>query len=130
MNLLYSAFVVCLFSQSLFSQSFKRSELPTSLSTPWELTFGPDNYLWVTEFGGKVSRVDPSTGTETVVYVAPDYYGGGINEQSIFCTFPNIGSGTLGLALHPDFLILGNSYIYYLYSYNSGTIVKAKTRCT
>ena len=62
MNILFSAFVICLFSQSLFSQSFKRSELSTSLSKPLELTFGPDNYLWVTEFGGKV--YDAKTGKE------------------------------------------------------------------
>lgn len=38
------------------------------LSDPWEITYGPDNYLWVTEAHGyRVSRIDPATGTKTVL---------------------------------------------------------------
>ena len=30
--------------------------------TIWELAWGPDNQLWVTERGGTISRVNPTTG--------------------------------------------------------------------
>ncbi|MBK6641236.1 MAG: hypothetical protein IPG39_08325 [Bacteroidetes bacterium] len=85
------------------AQVFNRSELTTQVNTPWEITFGPDNYLWLTESGGRVIRVDPVTGNKQIVYTAPDYFNGSPLEQWPLCFQPNIGAGTLGLALHPDF---------------------------
>lgn len=110
------------------AQSFQRSELPATLSTPWEMTYGPDGYLWLTESGGRVSRVNPTTGTKSVVYTAPDYFGGAPSEASPLCFQPGIGAGTLGLALHPDFLNSATSYIYYVYSYNQGTAASPTTQ--
>jgi len=103
------------------AQSFVRSELPTSVSNPWEITFGPDNFLWITEFGGKVSRVNPTNGNKTVIYTAPDYYDGSPLEV-LPCVQAQIGAGTFGLALHPNFMDTTTSYLYFVYSYNSGTI--------
>ena len=103
------------------AQTFTRSELPTTVSTPWELFYGPDSMLWVTENNGRVSRIDPETGTKTLVYTASDYFGGSPLENSVLCPSLGIGSGTLGLALHPDFKTAGSSFIYFMYSYNSGT---------
>jgi glucose/arabinose dehydrogenase len=76
--------------------------------------------LWITESGGKVSRVDPVSGAKTVVYTAPDYFAGSAAEKSTLCFQPMIGVGTLGMALHPDFMS-GSPYIYFVYSYNSGS---------
>lgn len=109
------------------AQVFNRTELPTSLSTPWEITYGPDGFLWISEAGGKVSRVDPVSGSKTTIYTAADYFGGAAAEQSTLCFQPNIGAGTLGLTLHPDFLI-GSPFIYYVYSYNSGTSQNPATK--
>jgi glucose/arabinose dehydrogenase len=111
-----------------YAQSFTRSELPTSLTTPWEMTYGPDTYLWLTEAGGRVSRVNPTTGEKTVVYTAPDYFAGSPLEQSPLCFQPNIGAGTLGLTLHPDFLASTTPYVYFVYSYNSGTAAAPATK--
>lgn len=103
------------------AQSFVRSELLISLDNPWEILYGPDGFLWLSESGGKVSRVDPSNGNRTVVYTAPDYFGGAASEASTLCHQPAIQKGTLGMALHPDFMDSTKSFIYYVYSYNSGT---------
>jgi glucose/arabinose dehydrogenase len=108
--------------------TFSRSELPTQLSNPWEMTYGPDGYLWITENGGKVSRVDPVSGAKTVVYTAPDYFAGSPLEANPVCTSFQIGKGTFGLALHPDFMLPSLSYIYYVYSYNSGTVQAPATK--
>ncbi|MCC6371875.1 MAG: PQQ-dependent sugar dehydrogenase [Bacteroidia bacterium] len=110
------------------AQSFVRSELSTTLSTPWEMTYGPDNFLWLTESGGKISRVHPESGVKQTVYTAADYFGGSPLEQSPFCFKPQIGSGTLGMALHPQFQNPATAFIYFLYSYNSGTAASPATR--
>lgn len=110
----------------IFAQKFTRSELPVYLDTPWEITYGKDSFLWVTESKGRVSRVNPSNGSKTVVYTAPDYFNGSSSERSEYCFQPRIGSGTLGLALHPDFP--DTSYIYFVHSYNMGSPTGPKTR--
>jgi glucose/arabinose dehydrogenase len=38
------------------------SVLAVGLDTPWDLVWGPDDHLWVTERVGRVLRIDPSTG--------------------------------------------------------------------
>ncbi len=105
-----------------------RSELATQVSTPWELFYGPDSMLWVTESNGRVSRIDPETGNKTLIYTANDYFGGSPSENSTLCPNLSIGAGTLGLALHPDFKTPGFSFIYFMYSYNSGTSGSPATR--
>jgi glucose/arabinose dehydrogenase len=72
--------------------------------------------------------VNPTTGIKSVVYTAPDYFGGAPSESSPLCFQPGIGAGTLGLALHPDFLNSTTSYIYYVYSYNQGTAAAPATQ--
>lgn len=65
-------------------------ELITGREFPWEITWGPDNYIWMTERNGKISRVDPQTGIAQTLIIIPAVYS--IGE-----------SGLLGMALHPDF---------------------------
>ncbi len=123
----YSYLVALLFSTcySAYAQTFIRSELNTQLNTPWEITYGPDNFLWITEKEGKVARVNPLTGSKTIVFTATDYFPGSDLEDLQACTNPSIGSGTLGLALDPDFTEAANAYIYFVYSYNSGILEPA-----
>lgn len=121
-------FLILINSFAGLTQTFVRSELPTPVSTPWEITFGPDSMLWVTESNGRVSRIDPETGNKTIVHTAADYFGGSPLENSVLCPNLSIGAGTLGLALHPDFTVTGSSYIYFMYSYNSGTSGSPATR--
>jgi glucose/arabinose dehydrogenase len=123
---LYLLFI--LFSSvTLPAQDFTRSQLPAQLDTPWEIQYGPDGMLWITEAGGTISRVHPVSGEKTVVYTAPDFYEGSALEQNPLCFMPNIGSGTLGLALHPDFLNPATPYLYFMYSYNAGNEADPQT---
>ena len=43
----------------------------TDLDHPWEILWGPDNWIWVTEQGGTVSRVNPDTKERIVVGKVP-----------------------------------------------------------
>lgn len=38
-----------------------------NLNFPWQLLWGPDNMLWMSERGGRISRVDPATGVVTPI---------------------------------------------------------------
>lgn len=117
-----TVFICCLaFGLGADSQSFVRSELPAGVVNPWEIIYGPDGFLWLSEYAGKISRVDPSNGSRTVVYTAPDYFDGAASEALALCHQPAIQKGTLGMALHPDFADSTKAFIYYVYSYNSGT---------
>lgn len=128
MKNLFTLIIILLYSISGKSQTFTRSELPTELDTPWEILYGPDGFLWVTEDSGKVSRINPENGDKVVVYKAADYFPGDSTETNPLCFNPKIGHGTTGLALHPDFMDGSSSYIYYVYSYNSGTVAAPATK--
>lgn len=42
---------------------FSSKVLTTNLNAPWEMLWGPDNFLWVTERQGKsIDRINPETG--------------------------------------------------------------------
>ena len=41
---------------------FRVDTLVSGLDTPWEIAWGPDDMIWVTERGGTVRRVDPDSG--------------------------------------------------------------------
>jgi aldose sugar dehydrogenase len=72
------------------------------LDHPWEITWGKDNNIWMTEREGKISRIDPETGKTTF-------------SQSISEVESRGEGGLLGLALHPDFL--SNGFLYVVYNY-------------
>ncbi|MET3896598.1 PQQ-dependent dehydrogenase (s-GDH family) [Devosia sp. UYZn731] len=86
---------------------FQMKVLTTGLEGPWELTWGPDDYLWVTErTAGRIDRINPADGSKTTLI--------DIGEVSA----PGGQDGLLGLALHPDLLKgTGNDYVYTAYTY-------------
>lgn len=85
--------------------------LTQNLNSPWEILWGPDNFIWMTQKGGQVSRVNPANGTVTNVYLIPDVQSQG-------------EGGLLGMVLHPNFS--ANPYVYVSYNYNSGGSYKEK----
>lgn len=87
--------------------------LASGLDIPWEIIWGPDNFIWMTERRGRVSRVNPQTGQVTVI----------LNHQS--AVWQSSESGMLGMALHPDFA--SSPYVYIAYTYGtSSTNAKEK----
>jgi len=118
-KILLCTVVLCFASVGLQAQDFSRSRISADLENPWEITYGPDDHLWISEKGGKVVRVNPESGEATVVFTAADYFAGSAAERAP-CGL-GIGRNTFGLALHPDFLNPANAFVYLIYSYNSGT---------
>ena len=73
------------------TKQFRQREVVTGLAGPWEITWGPDNMLWVTERTGKrITRVNPETGEQKVAVT--------INEVLA----PGGQDGLMGLALDLD----------------------------
>lgn len=91
--------------------TLKDSVLVSNLNFPWEILWGPDNTIWMTERGGRVSRVNPVTGLVTPLLTIPD-------------VTPNNEGGLLGLALHPDFST--TPQVFVVYDYNSGSGYREK----
>ena len=78
--------------------------LVTGLDTPWDLAWGPDGQIWVSEREGTISRVDAKTGAVT--------------EVGQIDAFELSESGLMGIAFHPDFE--NRPFVYAVYSYNAG----------
>ena len=77
--------------------------LNNQLNFPWEILWGPDNFIWFTEREGRVKRMNPQTG-ETILVAT-------ISEVASTTTF----NGLLGMAVHPQFS--ANPYVYLVYNY-------------
>lgn len=99
-------------------ESFTSRVLTKGLQQPWEIAFGPDGYLWVTERTGKrVTRVNPADGTTHVAITITEIYQQARQD------------GLLGLAFHPDLLQnKGNDYVYVAYTYDADPGVAADRR--
>lgn len=95
------------------AQDFSMTQLGDdhSLDSPWEIIYGPDDMLWVTERNnGRIVRVDPETGNQDELITIDEVEA--IHKGQ---------SGLLGMALHPE---LGrgteSDYVYVAYTYGSG----------
>ena len=82
--------------------------LAGGLGNPWEITWGPDGYLWVTERSAfRVTRINPVDGSTHTALTLDDAY------QSVD------QDGLLGLALHPDLLTgRGHDYVFVAYTHD------------
>src|SRR5688500_14670322 len=46
--------------------------IATNLDVPWEIVWGPDNWIWYTEKGGSISKVNPLTGERKLLLHMPE----------------------------------------------------------
>jgi PQQ-dependent dehydrogenase (s-GDH family) len=101
-------------------EKFKLRVIAAKLSDPWEITYGPDNSLWITEAKGYlVSKIDPETGRKTVLL--------DLNSERQFPRYDKLPKeasggkpwpqgGLMGMALHPQ-LLKGKPFVYLAYLY-------------
>src|SRR5688500_11705572 len=59
-------------NSELSSSTVNATVLTEGLSFPWEILWGPDDHIWMTERGGRISRVNPQTGNVTPILRVPD----------------------------------------------------------
>lgn len=88
------------------------SVVADSLDVPWEITWGPDGWLWFTEQKGHVSRLNPETGERQLLLKVTDL----VYQRS---------RGLSSLVLHPDFETAPYVYLIYQY-YPSDSVTNSK----
>jgi trimeric autotransporter adhesin len=136
---LIGSFILCTSSYSQTNidagpknEVFRQTTLiPSSgnLSDPWEITYGPDDSLWVTEAKGyKVKKVSPvNGGSRTVLDISFNSTFLPVGDRPFNAQF-SLGSnnpqgGLMGLAIHPDFMKPVNPkrfiFLAYVHTYNS-----------
>ena len=81
-------------------------EVTSGLDVPWEMKWGPDGFLWITERDGLVSRINVDTGEKNVIL--------DITNQ----VWQSSEAGLLGMEIHPDFNN-GSPYVFLVYTYLS-----------
>lgn len=92
------------------AEPFEGTVIAEGLSAPWDMVWGPDHQIWVTEReAARITRIDPRTGEKKVVGTVPDVKIGPQHE------------GVLGIALDPK---LGaaedNNFVYIAHTYMDG----------
>lgn len=88
-------------------EKFTSRVVASGFEDPWEVTWGPDGFLWVTErIGKRVVRVNPADGSRKVAITIDEVY------QKL------AQDGLLGMTLHPT-LLSGSNYVYVMYTYDA-----------
>ncbi len=98
-------FLLLLF-KNVESQELQIRDIVTGLDTPWEILWGSDNHIWLTERFGRISRLNPETAELQELIKLGDVFEDG--ER-----------GLMGMALHPDFI--NNPTVYTIYTYKGSS---------
>ncbi|HWO12626.1 MAG TPA: glucose/sorbosone family PQQ-dependent dehydrogenase [Polyangiaceae bacterium] len=91
------------------ADAFRSRVVSSGLEYPYEVTWGPDGYLWVTERTGKrVTRIHPVDGSKRTALELPEVHQSAGQD------------GLLGMALHPELLHgAGKDYVYLAFTYDA-----------
>ena len=90
-------------------ESFARRVVTSGLANPFQVVWGPDGYLWITErTGSRITRVQPSDGSKTTAITI---------SEVLQADGPG---GLLGMALDPGLLKgSGSDFVYVAYTYDA-----------
>lgn len=97
--------------------TLKDSVVRSGLNFPWEILWGPDDHIWLTERGGKISRFNPATGNLAPVLTVGDVATNG-------------EGGMMGMVLHPQFATTPHLFVVYNYNGTGGAYREKVVRYT
>ncbi len=99
-------------ASKVWSQEYTTRTVLSNLRAPWEIVWGPDGNIYMTEFNGRISRVDPDQQVQTVLLErVPNLHNSG-------------EAGLLGMTLAPDFETSREMFV--AYTYRTGQNVRLK----
>jgi len=111
--------LVCFTSLNTFAQitvgntTLQVREVIGNLDIPWEIKWGYDGFIWMTERPGIVSRVNVETGEKNVILDIQNTVYSGNNE-----------AGLLGMEFHPEFST--NHILFMTYTFIQGNQIKER----
>jgi PQQ-dependent dehydrogenase (s-GDH family) len=115
------------------SETFNKRTVISGLNKAWEVVYGPNDSLWVTENSAYlISRIKISSGVKTTL-VDLRATDGSINFTSGSGQQPQ--GGLMGLALHPNLyssdpvVRAAKPWVYAAYVYNRGSCPGTNTSC-
>jgi aldose sugar dehydrogenase len=130
----YCLFYFFISAQHLSAQtSFTKRTVASGFNSAWEVVYGPNDSLWVTENKAyTISRVSVATGQKTAL-IDLRATDPSINFTSGIGTQPQ--GGLMGLAIHPNLFSTDEAvrnaapWIYAAYVYNRGACPGTNTSC-
>jgi PQQ-dependent dehydrogenase (s-GDH family) len=100
-------------------EGFSVQVLATNFSAPYNILYGPDGALWITERIGKnITRIDPNSGDRLSSMPVPDVWQSAPQD------------GLMGMAFDPDFNNTHYIYVAYTYVGDQGTDLDRQTKIT
>lgn len=120
LSIFFMSFSAHVQGQQIDQDEFDIRVVASKLSDPWEVAYGPDKQLWITESKGyRVLKINPADGKKTVVL--------DLTSQRKFPRYDKIADekdggkpwpqgGLMGMALHP-MLLKGKPYVFLAYAY-------------
>jgi len=111
----YSQWTVAQITVTLDSTVIEERIIVSSTEVPWEICWGPDDFIWMTERIGKVSRINPESGE---IFPLVDLQNQVANDEE---------NGLLGLVHHPGFPEDPFVYLVYTYEYE-GSLLERLSR--
>jgi PQQ-dependent dehydrogenase (s-GDH family) len=106
-------------AQLPMQNGFSVRVLATNFSSPYNILYGPDGVLWITERVGKViTRVDPENGSKLKSIPIPNVHQSAGQD------------GLLGMAFDPDFNNTHSIYVAYTYANETADDVDRHTKIT
>jgi glucose/arabinose dehydrogenase len=100
-------------------EGFSVQVLATNFSAPYNILYGPDGALWITERVGKnITRIDPNTGDRLSSIPVPDVWQSAPQD------------GLMGMEFDPDFNNTHYIYVAYTYVGDQGTDLERQTKIT
>jgi len=113
---------------------FNIDTVTKNLGYPWEITYGPDDSLWITEARGyRVVRISPNRTTANKNFPPQQVLeiplgAGEINFDRSSNRWPQ--GGMQGLALHPDFMTdINKRWVYLSYVYKKLNCPSSNNPC-
>lgn len=103
-TLCYSTASIAQPTVTVGSTTLTEEIVATGIQVPWEILWGPDDHIWITERRGNILRLNPNNGNYTTI----------LNHQS--AVLSQSERGMLGMCLHPDFANTPKVYVVYTYS--------------
>lgn len=115
-SIVFILFSLC-YCDNYSQTEFEFRDIITGLDTPWEILWGKDNHIWLTERFGRISRLNPQTSEIQHLITINDVFmkdeNGDPGER-----------GLMGLELHPNFI--DSPYVYTIYTYGNRNNTKIK----